>query len=194
MANDELRVKTVEIAKKHKSSWIELGQHLFSIYKNKLYKEWGYQAFETYCHKELGIKDATASKLLKSYAFLEKEEPVYLEKERSPIPQEAATLPSYESVNLLRLAKDKKTIDGNDYQRFKKDVLERGKEPCQFRKDLTSLIRQREELEPEAAKQVKIYLILAAIAKKENIAQDDHMPRRVMEFLLREANWKVETA
>lgn len=51
--------------------------------------------------------------------------------------------------------------------------------------------KMREELEPEAAKQVKIYLILAAIAKKENITQDDHLPRRVMEFLLREADWKV---
>ena len=51
--------------------------------------------------------------------------------------------------------------------------------------------KMREELAPEAAKQVKIYLVLAAIAKKENITSDDHMPRRVMEFLLREANWKV---
>lgn len=51
--------------------------------------------------------------------------------------------------------------------------------------------KMREELEPEAAKQVKIYLILAAIAKKENIAQDDHLPRKVMEFLLREAIWRV---
>lgn len=46
-------------------------------------------------------------------------------------------------------------------------------------------------LEPEAKKQVKIYLVLAEIAKKENIALDDHMPRHVMEFLLREADWKV---
>jgi len=51
--------------------------------------------------------------------------------------------------------------------------------------------KMRQELEPEAVKQVKIYLILAAIAKQENIAQDDHLPRRVMEFLLREADWKV---
>ena len=49
----------------------------------------------------------------------------------------------------------------------------------------------RQELEPEASKQVKTYLVLAAIAKKENIAQDDHMPRKVMEFLLREADWKI---
>ena len=46
------------------------------------------------------------------------------------------------------------------------------------------------ELEPEAKKQVKIYLSLAQIAKRENIVQDDHMPNRVMEFLLKEADWK----
>ena len=45
------------------------------------------------------------------------------------------------------------------------------------------------EFEPEAKRQVKIYLVLSAIAKKENIAQDDHMSRRVMEFLLKEADW-----
>lgn len=48
----------------------------------------------------------------------------------------------------------------------------------------------REKLEPEAKRQVKIYLALSAIAKKENIAQDDHMPEKVMEFLLREAKWQ----
>ncbi len=48
------------------------------------------------------------------------------------------------------------------------------------------------ELEPEARNQVKIYLVLSAIAKKENIPQDEHMPRKVMEFLLKEANWNIE--
>ncbi len=49
--------------------------------------------------------------------------------------------------------------------------------------------RLASELEPQAKRQVKIYLTLSAIAKKENIPQDDHMSRWVMEFLLREANW-----
>ncbi len=47
-----------------------------------------------------------------------------------------------------------------------------------------------EQLEPEAKRQVKIYLVLSAIAKKENIPQDDHMPHKVMEFLLKEASWQ----
>ena len=46
-----------------------------------------------------------------------------------------------------------------------------------------------QQLEPEAKSQVKVYLVLAAIAKRENIPIDDHMPRKAMEFLLREANW-----
>jgi FKBP-type peptidyl-prolyl cis-trans isomerase (trigger factor) len=46
------------------------------------------------------------------------------------------------------------------------------------------------ELEPEARKQVKIYLALSEIAKKENIPLDDDMPRRVLEFLLKEADWE----
>lgn len=44
---------------------------------------------------------------------------------------------------------------------------------------------------PDAKKQVKIYLILSQIAKKENISIDDHLPRKVMEFLLKEADWQV---
>jgi len=48
------------------------------------------------------------------------------------------------------------------------------------------------ELRPQAEKQVRQYLALAAIAKKEDIPLDDHMPQRVMELLLREADWKIE--
>jgi FKBP-type peptidyl-prolyl cis-trans isomerase (trigger factor) len=46
------------------------------------------------------------------------------------------------------------------------------------------------ELEPEAKRQVKVYLVLAEIAKKENISLDDHMPQKVIEFLLRQADWQ----
>jgi len=47
-----------------------------------------------------------------------------------------------------------------------------------------------ERIAPEAKKQVKVYLVLAEIAKRENIPVDDHMPSKVMEFLLREADWQ----
>lgn len=46
-----------------------------------------------------------------------------------------------------------------------------------------------QELESEAKRQVKLHLVMAEIARIENIPLDDHMPQRVMEFLLREADW-----
>lgn len=49
------------------------------------------------------------------------------------------------------------------------------------------------QLEPEVKRQVRVYLVLAEIAKKENIVIDDYMPRRVMELLLREAVWTEVT-
>ena len=149
---DSIRYRVLRSAKNFKTSWIDLGQALYSVWKDKAYKDWGYITFDAYTQKEIGIKKVTAMKLLKSYYFLEKEEPVYLAKEHSEA-QPAASAPSFESVNLLRLAKDKKTIDRDDYQRFKKDVLELGKDPGQFKKDLTAVMREREELSPEEASQ-----------------------------------------
>ncbi len=48
----------------------------------------------------------------------------------------------------------------------------------------------KKKLEPEARKQVKVYLVMAAIARKEGIPLDDQMPQKVVEFLLKEANWQ----
>jgi len=47
----------------------------------------------------------------------------------------------------------------------------------------------REKLQPQAKQQVKVYLVLAAIAKKENIPLEEQMSQRVMELLLKEADW-----
>ena len=48
------------------------------------------------------------------------------------------------------------------------------------------------ELLPEAQNQVRMYMVMAAIAKKENIATDDHTPHHVMEFLFKEADWNIQ--
>lgn len=47
------------------------------------------------------------------------------------------------------------------------------------------------ELKPQAEKQVRIYLVLAQIAKKEKIAIDDNMPHEIMQLLLKEASWST---
>ena len=180
MANDELRIKTVEIAKQHKASWIQLGQHLFSIYKNKLYKEWGFQAFETYCKKELSIKETTASKLIKSYAFLEKEEPRIVKPDftEEEVPRK---IPDYESVNLLRLAKNNKNIPTNEFAELRNDVLNEGKECKEVRAAVKKILethapKDTPEMKDQKRSSVLRRLIGFLNSAKTQLEEEDLVP------------------
>jgi hypothetical protein len=147
---DSLRYRILESARNFKSSWIELGQSLYSVWKDKLFKEWGFAQFEAYTAKEIGIKKQTAMRLLRSYYFLEKEEPTFLKKdyvETAP----AATLPSFEAIDVLRMAKNKKELDESDYAHLKNEIFEKGRDARDLKKDLTGLIRERKEVSPEEA-------------------------------------------
>ena len=145
-----LRYQVLQNVKDFKTSWIGLGQALYTVWKDKLYKEWGYNQFDTYTSKEIGIRKQTAMKLLKSYYFLEKEEPKYLVRNLKDITP--AKVPSYETVDALRLASKRKDIERADYVRMKENVLESGKDTRDIRAALTQLIKKREELEPEEAR------------------------------------------
>jgi hypothetical protein len=149
-----LRYHVLNSAKDFKTSWVELGRALYSVWKDKMFKSWGFGSFDAYAAKEIGIRKQTALKLLRSYYFLEKEEPEYLKKDyiKSLDP---ASVPSYESVDLLRLAKNKKSLDEDDYARIKKEVFDKGRDAREIKKDLTSLIREKEELNPEESWQKK---------------------------------------
>lgn len=149
-----LRYKILSSAKNFKTSWMDLGQSLYSVWKDKLFKDWGFLTFDAYTSKEIGIRKNTALKLLKTYYFLEKEEPHLLDKGYVEA-KDASETPSYEAVDVLRLAKKKQMLDEDDYRRFRKDVLEKGKDAREVKKDLTALIKQREELHPDEARRKK---------------------------------------
>ncbi|MDO8747820.1 MAG: hypothetical protein Q7J72_01740 [Candidatus Omnitrophota bacterium] len=156
---DSFRQHVLKSAKDFKTSWIELGRALYTVWKDKLYKEWGYSTIDTYAAKEIGIRKQTAMKLLRSYSFLEKEEPQYLKSDYADS-QDAALVPGYESIDVLRQAKNKKDLDSQDYAGLKKAVFEKGKDVQEVKKDLTNFIRQRRELEPEEARQEKRLSVL----------------------------------
>lgn len=152
MDADSLRYTVLQHAKSFKESWIGLGQSLYTVWKDKLYKNWGYSEFDLYTYKEIGIRKQTALKLLRSYYFLEKEEPGYLKNENNE-ERGAATVPTFEAVDALRMAKKKKTIDSDDYATIREKVFEKGIPAGEVKKSLTQLIRQREELDPAQARE-----------------------------------------
>ena len=149
-----LRYHILESAKNFKCSWIELGRSLYSVYKDKAFKEWGYLNFDVYVSREIGIRKQTAMKLLKSYYFLEKEEPQYLKSDYTDSAK-TACIPSYESVDILRQAKNKKGLDADDYTNLKKEIFEKGRDACEIKKNLGVIIRSRQELDPQEVQEKK---------------------------------------
>lgn len=183
---DSLRYRILNSVKGFKTSWVELGQALYSVWKDKLYKEWGYQNFDNYSARELGIRKQTAMKLLRSYYFLEKEEPSYL-KDGYLENAQANTVPGYEAIDALRMAKNKKILDEQDYANIKKDVFEKGKDVREIKRDLTSLMRQREELDPyEAREKRKIANIKRAVSLLRNLKRDLSEAKLVPAAVLKE--------
>ncbi len=146
-----LRYQTLQSAKRFKTSWVELGQYLHTVWREKHYKSWGYVSFESYCTKETGIRPSTALKLLRSYYFLERDEPAFL-KEKLIDSDKVVELPNFRSVDILRLAKDKKDLNDEDYKTLKYSVLDKGEEPKEVRNKLKDILESYKELDPEEEK------------------------------------------
>ena len=148
LSPESLRYRVLESAKNFKTSWMELGQYLYSVYKDKLFRDWGYGTFEAYCAKEIGVRQQTAIKLLKSYYFLEKEEPEYLKRQSREETRSSdssgnqpSDIPSFESVNALRLAKQNEKISEKDYTKIRQEVLDKGQEVSEVKKKIKYLLK-----------------------------------------------------
>ncbi len=170
--SSEIRNKILDDAKDFKTSWVNLGQGLLSVWRDKLYYPWGHEKFEDYIEKEVGLQKSLALKLLKTYHFVEEEEPIYLQddfKER-----EAIQVPHYEGMNLLRLAKKRKELLNEDYQQIRRDILDKGRDIGAVRKDLTAVIKERKVVDPDEERDKRqkaaIRKLLSALTEFHNDA------------------------
>ncbi len=152
--NDTLREQLLQFSKDFKTSWLSLGQNLYSVWRDKIYHTWGYEKFEDYTEEELGLKKELSLKLLKTYFFLEQEEPQFLT-EGFDDARKVGTIPNYDAINVLRLAKNNKELTKADYIRIKKDIFEEGKDASEIRKDLTALMRERKAVDPDEERQLR---------------------------------------
>jgi len=143
-----LRYEILNCAKNFKSSWIDLGQYLYALYKNKEYTDWGYSEFQFYCSKEIGIRKETALKLMRSYRFLEEQEPGYLKKEYLES-VESGKMPSYESIDILRQVKNNKDLGIAEYNKIKKHVFVKGTGEKEVRDVYRSMRQEMQEQQPE---------------------------------------------
>ena len=143
-----LRDQLIQYSKDFKTSWVNLGQNLYSAWRDKIYYTWGFEKFEDYTEQELGLTKQLSLKLLKTYFFIEQEEPEFLKDDfvdsRGP-----EIIPNLEAVNVLRLAKKNPELTKADYLKIRKDIFEKGKDVAEVRKDLTALMKERKAVDSE---------------------------------------------
>ncbi len=175
---ESLRYKVLESAKRFKSSWIELGQMLYTVWKDRHWRGWGYLEFESYCQKEIGIREATARKLLHSYHFLEQEEPAFLQ-QQSRQDEPTSSCPSYDAVYLLRGAKTRAQLPEKEYAKLRTRVLEKAEEASGVRRELRLLQERLQPEEPEEARvkrrAASLRRIVTTLKTAESVAEADRL-------------------
>ncbi len=149
---ESLRFQVLEAVKKFKGNWLELGRFVNVVEKSQSFREWGFVTFESYCTRELKLRQQTVIKLLRSFLFLKREEPAslsaFLEDRYA-----AGRLPDYESINVLRMARAKKAISEEDYGKLRSAVFDGDTQPREVGRQYRSMLQvaRDAEADPEEA-------------------------------------------
>jgi len=179
---ESLRYQVLSAVQKFKGNWLDLGRFIALVQKKQLFKEWDYTTFDSYCTRELKLRQATVGKLLKSYMFLKKEEPVYLSRKLDG-EDESGQIPDYESVNVLRMARAKKAISEDEYDRLRSAVFNDETEPREIGRQYRSLLQSARaaEMDPEEAwrrkRRESLKKILSSLRTMKNTVELSHLLR-----------------
>jgi len=109
-----LRGQTLICVRDFRSCWVALGEKLTEIAFGGDYKDFGYEDFEIYCARELGLKKPSVKKLMVSYGYMKNHEPQLIQ---GAIDGDV-TLPEYETVNELSKARNNDSLDQDEVDAF----------------------------------------------------------------------------
>jgi hypothetical protein len=159
------RYRVLDVARRFKSSWVELGQELLRVNRDGLFRQWGYESFREYCSREIRIKQPTAQKLTRAYHYLSREEPELLNRKA-----ELKPLPDYRTIDLLREAREEQGFSSEQYDALRKAVLEDERSHPAVRKQFKEMAAaNRSDLQAERTERCKA--ALAAARRLENSLQ-----------------------
>lgn len=116
---DPERADMLRRARLFKTGWLELAEALVRTRKKRSFEAWGYASFEDYTKKELRLRQETVDKLTGSFLFLKERAPDVME--RDGLTQK---IPSYDSVDFLRRAEERRDAPPEVMDELRKKVLE----------------------------------------------------------------------
>ena len=126
VAGDPVRADTLAKARAFKRTWLELAEALSGCSERKLWENWGFSDFDSYCRKELHLKGSTVQKLLGSYRFLETSAPRVIERARTD--HYESPIPSMATVDFVQRATEKGAADEETLQTIRRVAFDEGAE------------------------------------------------------------------
>lgn len=141
-----LRARVLFALRQFRSSWVELGRLLNDVAYGGDYKEWGYEEFEVYCARELGLKKPTVQKLMVSYNYMKSYEPKKLRDfEEAPSAHETPALPDYQTVELLHRVRENEELGSDEKNRLHSLAFTGEEDETFLRKEIRDSLRGSRE-------------------------------------------------
>lgn len=139
-----LRHQVLASLRQFRASWIELGRLLNDVVYGGDYKEWGYDDFEVYCARELGLKRPTVQKLMISYNYMKKYESNRLRDfEENGSGTLAAPIPDFQTVELLDKVRRRDRLPEEEMGELHRRAFDGGTAEPELRKELRQRLRPR---------------------------------------------------
>lgn len=151
---DSLRYQVLSSLRQFRASWVELGRLLNDVVYGGDYKEWGYDDFEVYCARELGLKKPTVQKLMVSYNYMKKYESRRLQDfEEEDNGAMAANIPDFQTVELLDKVRRRDSLPEEEIGELHRKAFDGDVEEPELRKELRQFLKPRlsEEAMQESA-------------------------------------------
>jgi hypothetical protein len=172
-ADDPERVDMLHRARAFKSSWLELGQALAQVRKDRSYQRWGYDSFEDYVARELHIKRETAEKLTASFGFLRQHAPEVLERDGVQAP-----IPTYQAVDFLSRAYETE-CPKEIRAEIRHAVLDEGASAGQVQRKYKEILFPVDDAEKRG--RTRSQLLAAARRLAQLLAEPHGLPKRLAE-------------
>lgn len=176
-----LRAQVLVSLRMFRSAWVELGKLLTDVAYGGDYKEWGYEDFEVYCARELGLKKPTVKKLMVSYNYMKSYEPDRLKDGAEN--KAGYDVPDYQTVELLNKARDRNDIDETDKEELHRLAFDDSGDEAALRKEIRQKLRpfNGDEIDDANARRHKELEGLLRIARnlRQKLAEARSVPEGV---------------
>lgn len=137
-----LRHQVLASLRQFRASWVELGRLLNEVVYGGDYKEWGYDDFEVYCARELGLKKPTVQKLMVSYNYMKKYESNrlrdYEDNASGPL---TSAIPDFQTVELLDKVRRQEKLPDDAIGELHRRAFDGDTEEPELRKELRQCLR-----------------------------------------------------